>query len=305
MATLYTEQNKNINKTWLLMGAFLAFVVAVGYFASEYFNEPGVVYIAIIFSIVMNISGYFFSDKVALAVSHAKPLKREENAELYRIVENLSITAGIPMPSLHIIEDPAPNAFATGRDKKHAAIAVTTGLLALMDRSELEGVLAHEMAHIGNRDILLQSVIVILVGIIAMMSNMLMHSRMYGGRDDREGGNPIVMIIGIVAVILSPLIATLIQLAVSRKREFLADATGALITRYPEGLAKALQKISDYPRGLDHANNATAHMFIANPFGGDSDNDGVLDNKQKVSRIAKLFMTHPPVEERIKALRGR
>jgi len=303
--TLYTQQNKNINKTWLLMGAFLAFVVAIGYFASVYWQNEGIVYFAIIFSIVMNISGYWFSDKVALAVSHAKPLPREANRELYRTVENLAITAGLPMPSLHIIEDPSPNAFATGRDKNHAAIAVTSGLLSIMDKAELEGVLAHEMAHIGNRDILLQSVIVVLVGIIAMMSNMMMHSGMGRRSNDREGGNPIIMVIGLVLVILSPIIATLIQLAVSRKREFLADATGALITRYPDGLASALRKISDYPRGLGHASNATAHMFIANPFGGDSDGDGVPDREQKVSWIAKMFMTHPPVGERIKALLGK
>ena len=166
--------------------------------------------------------------------------------------------------------------------------------------------LAHEMAHIGNRDILLQSVIVVLVGMIAMLSNMVMRSSMYGGRErDREGGNPVIMIIGLILIILSPFIATLIQFAVSRKREFLADATGALITRYPEGLASALRKISDYPRGLSGANNATAHMFIANPFGGDADQDGELDKNQKTSWLVKIFMTHPPIDERIKALIGK
>ncbi|MES2059629.1 MAG: M48 family metallopeptidase [Patescibacteria group bacterium] len=305
MATLYTQQSKNISKTWLLMGVFLAFIVAIGYFASDYYGNPAIVYFAIIFSIVMNISGYWFSDKVALAVSGAKPIQREENRELYRIVENLSITAGIPMPALFLINDPSPNAFATGRDKNHASIAVTSGLLGMMDKTELEGVLAHEMSHIGNRDILLQSVIVVLVGIIAMMSNIMMRSNFRGGNRDREGGNAIIMIIGIVLVILSPIVATIIQLAISRKREFLADATGALITRYPEGLASALQKISDYPRGLAKASNATAHMFIANPFGGDSDSDGALDKNEKISWLAKMFMTHPPVEERIKALLGK
>ncbi len=287
------------------MGVFLAFIVAIGYFASDYYGNPAIVYFAIIFSIVMNISGYWFSDKVALAVSGAKPIQREENRELYRIVENLSITAGIPMPALFLINDPSPNAFATGRDKNHASIAVTSGLLGMMDKTELEGVLAHEMSHIGNRDILLQSVIVVLVGIIAMMSNIMMRSNFRGGNRDREGGNAIIMIIGIVLVILSPIVATIIQLAISRKREFLADATGALITRYPEGLASALQKISDYPRGLAKASNATAHMFIANPFGGDSDSDGALDKNEKISWLAKMFMTHPPVEERIKALLGK
>jgi heat shock protein HtpX len=302
MATLYTQQSNNVSKTWLLMGVFLAFIVTIGYFASEYYGNPGIVYFAIVFSIVMNISGYWFSDKVALAVSGAKPIGREEYQELYRIVENLSITAGIPMPKLFLINEPSPNAFATGRDKKHASIAVTSGLIEMMDKNELEGVLAHEMSHIGNRDILLQSVIVVLVGIIAMMSNVMMHSSFRGRGNDREGGNAIIMILGIILVILSPIIATIIQLAISRKREFLADATGALITRYPEGLASALEKISNYPRGLTKASNATAHMFIANPFGGDADHDGTLDRGQKVSWIARMFMTHPPVEDRIKAL---
>ncbi len=304
--TLYTQQSKNISKTWLLMGVFLAFIVAIGYFASVYWGDPGILYIAIILSIVMNISGYWFSDKVALAVSGAKPLAREDNRELYRIVENLSITAGIPMPRLYIINDSAPNAFATGRDKKHAAIAVTTGLLSIMEKNELEGVLAHEMAHIGNRDILLQSVIVILVGIVAMLSDILVRSAMWGGGNrDREGGNPIIMIVGLLFIILSPFIATVIQLAVSRRREFLADATGALITRYPEGLASALEKISDYHAPMRKASNATAHMFIATPFGGDQDKDGIPDKKQKRSWIVQMFSTHPPVEDRIKALLGK
>lgn len=304
MATLYTQQAKNVSKTWLLMGVFLAFIVAIGYFASYYFGDENILYFAIVFSIVMNISGYWFSDKVALAVSGAKPLAREENRELYRIVENLSITAGIPEPQLYIINDPAPNAFATGRDKKHSAIAVTSGLIAIMDRSELEGVLAHEMSHIGNRDILLQSVIVILVGIVAMLSNIIVRSGMYGGRQggNREGGNPILLVVGLIAVVLSPIIATIIQLAVSRRREFLADATGALITRYPEGLASALEKISDYHAPMRKASNATAHMFIATPFGGDQDGDGIPDKKQKQSWLVRMFSTHPPVEDRIKAL---
>ncbi len=303
MATLYSQQSKNVSKTWLLMGVFLAFIVAIGYFASLYWGNQNILYFAIVLSVVMNISSYWFSDKIALAISGAKEIQMKDNPELWRVTENIAIASGLPMPRLYIIEDLAPNAFATGRNKKHAAIAVTRGLLDRLERTELEGVIAHEMAHIGNRDILLQSVVVVLVGIIAMLSDIMLRSTLWGGRDNnREGGNPIVMIIGVVLIILSPFIATLIQLAVSRRREFLADATGALITRYPEGLASALEKISDYHAPMSKVSNATAHMFIATPFGGDINKDGVPDKRQKTGFVQKLFMTHPPIEDRIKAL---
>lgn len=291
MATLYTQQSKNISRTWLLMGVFLSVVVAIGYFASVYYNNPGIVYIAIIFSIVMNIASYWFSDKIALAVSRARELPLEEHREVHRLLENLAITAGLPKPRLYVIDDPAPNAFATGRNAQHAAVVVTSGLLSLLDRSELEGVLAHELAHIGNKDILLSSVVVVLVGIISIISDMFIRSAFFGGRDkDNKAGN-VLMIVGIIFMVLSPIIATMIQLAISRRREFLADATGALFTRYPEGLASALKKISSYSHPMEHASNATAHMYIANPFGPEA-----------MKGIHKLFMTHPPVEERIKAL---
>jgi heat shock protein HtpX len=246
----------------------------------------------------MNIAGYWYSDKISLALAAAKPANREDNLELFRVVENLSITAGLPMPRIYIIDDPAPNAFATGRDKEHAAVAVTSGLLGMMDKNELSGVIAHELSHIGNRDTMLMTVVVVLVGFIAIVANIFTRSMFFGGgrrRGNNNGGEAglIIMIVGIVFTILSPIIAQLIQLAISRKREFLADADGALLTRYPEGLASALAKIEAYGHPMIHANNATAHLFISNPF-------GMAAGKG----IAKLFMTHPPTEERIAALRG-
>lgn len=294
MATLYTEQSKNIRKTWLLVGVFLAVVMGLGYFLSVYYNNPSILVIAFVFSLVMNIASFWFSDKIALSSARAVPADEKEYLELHRIVENLAITAGLPKPRVYIISDMAPNAFATGRDKNHAAVAVTTGLLQILDRSELEGVIAHELSHIGNRDILLQSMVVVLVGFISLLANIFLRSMFWGGsRDDDRKGSNVLAIVGIVLMILSPIIAQLIQLAISRKREFLADASGALLTRYPDGLASALKKISMAGMTMSSANNATAHMYIANPFG-----------PKAFSGLSKLFMTHPPVADRIKALTG-
>jgi heat shock protein HtpX len=281
-------------KTWLLVGLFLVIILGIGYFLSYQYNSPGILTIAIIFSVVMNIAAFWYSDKIALSIAHAKPADPKEYLELHRIVENLAITAGLPKPKVYIIDDPAPNAFATGRNKNHAVVAVTSGILSMLDRTELEGVIAHELSHIGNRDILLQSVIVVLVGFVSILANIFTRSMFFGGgdRDERRGGN-ILAIIGIVFIILSPLFAQLIQLAISRKREFLADASGALLTRYPQGLASALQKISSYKEPMRYASDATAHLFISNPFGG-----------KVFGSIHKLFMTHPPTEERIRALLG-
>jgi len=245
----------------------------------------------------MNFISYFYSDKIVLSMTHAKPVTFEENPELYRIVENLCITAGLPMPKIYILPELAPNAFATGRNPKNAAIAVTEGLLRKLDRSELEGVIGHELSHIGNRDVLLQTVVVVLVGTVSILADIFTRTAFWnGGRKNNENGgifSAILMLIGIVFIILSPLIAQLIQLAISRKREFLADASSALLTRYPEGLARALEKIAANPTPMRYASTATAHLYIANPFKG----------KQSQSWLVKLFMTHPPVEERIKALR--
>jgi len=293
MSNLYTQQDTNVRKTWLLMSIFLVIAIAIGWTFSLAYNSPVILYVAILFSLVMNITSYWYSDKIALAASGARPFKREENEELWDIVENLSIASGLPMPKLYIINDASPNAFATGRNKEHAAVAVTTGLLHLLDKNELEGVIAHELAHIGNKDILLQTVVVVLVGFIALLSDIFLRSMFWGGGDRDSKAGVWLMLIGIVLAILSPFIATLIQLAVSRKREFLADSTGALMTRYPEGLASALEKISGNGTPLKRANNATAHLFISNPFG-----------KKGRKGLHKLFMTHPPTEERVKALRA-
>lgn len=291
-ASLYTLAGRNVRKTWFLFTAFLVIVVALGYWLSWYFNSPGILYFAVFFAIFQSALSYWYSDKIALSMNGAHEATSEENRELINIVENLAITAGLPMPKVYIINDSVPNAFATGRNKEHAVVAVTTGILEILNRTELEGVIAHELSHVGNRDILLSSVVVVLVGFISLLSNMFLRARMFGGsgRDREEGGQigGILVLVGIVLMILSPIIATLIQLAISRKREYLADASGALLTRYPEGLASALEKIGAHSGKMKRANQATAHLFISNPFG---------------ATVQNLFSTHPPIEKRIEALR--
>jgi len=293
--TLYTQAESNIRKTWLLMTGFLIFIIFLGWLFSYLLENQIFLIIAFIFALFQSIFSYWYSDKIILAISRARPIEKQDNPELYRLVENLCITAGLPLPKIYIIEEAQPNAFATGRDKNHAVLAVTRGLLEKLERSELEGVIAHELSHIGNKDMLLQTIVVILVGVVAMLSNFFLRISYWGRgeRRERDSGGAILMIFGILAAILAPLAATLIQLAISRKREFLADASGALLTRYPEGLARALEKISADPNPLRVANNATSHLFIASPFRG----------KESQNWFTKLFSTHPPVEERIKALR--
>ena len=280
------------------MSVFFILIILLGWFASYYYGNAAIFYVAVVFSLFMNIFSYWFSDKIVLSISGAKPASKEEYYDLYTLTENLAITAGLPMPKLYVINDAVPNAFATGRNKEHAVVAVTTGLLEILEKNELEGVVAHELAHIGNRDILLQTIIVVLVGLVTMLADFFMRAQFHGGNRDSKGGG-ILLIVGLVLMILSPIFASLIQLAISRKREFLADATGALLTRYPEGLASALEKISAHSVGqkMKLANHATAHLFISNPFGGDG-------KKNKVNFFAKLFSTHPPTEERLAALRG-
>lgn len=290
MASLYTHQSTNVRKTWLLMSAFFLLVIAIGWALSAYLNEPGILYIAGLFSIVMNISAYWFSDKIALASTRAHPADESQYRELHRIVENLAITAGLPKPRVYVIDDPAPNAFATGRNAQHGVVAVTTGLMERLDRSELEGVIAHELAHIGNRDILVMTVAVVLAGFVSMLADMFLRFSIFNG--DRENKSPVFAILAVIGIILAPIAAQLIQLAISRKREFLADASGALLTRYPDGLASALRKISSYGAPMSSASHATAHLFISNPFGA----------SERGRFVAKLFATHPPVEERIAAL---
>lgn len=295
--TLYTHQSSNIRKTWLLMLGFFGVVLGLGYGLSWYYGDTAFLFFAGAIAVVQGGISYFFSDKIALSMSGAKLADKNQHLELIRLVENLAITAGIPMPRVYVIDDSVPNAFATGRNPQHAAIAVTTGLLSRLDRNELEGVIAHEMAHIGNRDILVMSVVMVLAGIITMIVDMGMRMAMFGGdRRDERGGNPVMLVVTIVMMILAPIVGTLIQFAISRKREFLADATGALLTRYPEGLASALEKISQTPGDMKHANQAMAHMYIASPFGKDR-NFG--------KKISGLFMTHPPVFERIARLRQK
>jgi heat shock protein HtpX len=293
MASLYTEQSRNIRKTWLLMSVFLIIVIVVGWIASEYFGSAAILWIAVAFSLVMNVSSFWFSDKIAIKAVGAKPADEREYRELHRIVENLAITAGLPKPRIYIINDPAPNAFATGRNPEHAAVAVTTGLLNTLERVEIEGVLAHELSHVGNRDILVMSVAVVLVGFIAILSDMVWRMSLFGGGDRDRNGNPVILIIGLAVLILAPIAAQLMQLAVSRKREFLADASGALLTRYPDGLASALKKIAAYDHPMKRANSATAHMFISNPFG---------THGKAGKTMRKLFSTHPSMEERVAAL---
>lgn len=271
---------------------FLVLVIGLGWIFSQIFETPLILIFAVVFSVVMAFSSYWYSDKLVLKMARARPIKKEDNAELYRLVENLSITAGLPLPKIYIINERQPNAFATGRDPKHAVIAVSQGLLEKLEKVELEGVIAHELSHINNRDILLGTVIVVLVGIIALLSDLFLRMSFFRGRR-REGGR-LMLIIGVAAAVLAPLVAYLMRMAISRKREFLADASGALLTRYPEGLARALKKISDDPAPMRSAKNATAHLYIANPFRG----------KARTNWLTKLFLTHPPIEERIRALMG-
>lgn len=297
--TLYTHKDENIRKTWLLFTMFLVVVIGIGYFFSYMYRSPGILYGVVIFAVLMNIFSYWFSDSIVLSMAHAQPIEKKDNFDLYTIVENLCITAGLPMPRIYLVDEEQPNAFATGRNPQHAVIAVTQGLLDRLDRSELEGVIAHELSHIGNRDMLLSTAVVVLVGFISILSDIFMRSALWGSfsrRDDRDNGQAgaILFIIGILVSILAPLSAQLIQLAISRKREFLADASGALLTRYPEGLASALEKISGSAIPMAVASSTTAHLWLDDPFKG----------PQKTNWFRKLFMTHPPADERIAALRG-
>ncbi len=300
MPTLYSNQSSNIRKTWFMMTGFLLLVIALGFALSLMYGNPNLLYGAIALSLLMNVGAYWFSDKLVLSMANAEPVtSRESYPELWNTLENLCITAGLPMPKLYVINDPAPNAFATGRNKEHAVVAVTTGLLPLLNKSELEGVLAHELAHIGNRDMLLQTVIVVFAGMISFVADFALRASIFGGGSD-EKKHPIFLIIGIVAIILAPIAATIIRLAISREREFLADATSALITRYPEGLASALEKISNFHQPMKVQHQAIAHLFISDPSGVNDETE--TREGEKISWLAKMFMTHPPVKERVARL---
>ena len=297
MATIWTHRDSNIRKTWLLITGFLIFVTTVGWVFSQVYGNPAIFLFAFVLSILMSVFSYWFSDKIVIATTGAKLLPDEAAPEVHNIIENLAITAGIPKPRIYIVDTPQPNAFATGRDPEHAVVAVTSGILEIMNRTELEGVLAHEMSHIGNRDMLVSTVVVVLVGVIQLLSDIFLRSMRWGFRgNNRDSGQAgaIFLLIGIALAILAPIAAILIQLAVSRKREYLADASGVLLTRYPEGLASALQKLALDNTPMRQASHATAHLWLDDPYQG----------KQKtIGWFSKLFMTHPPIEDRIKKLR--
>ncbi len=297
--TVYNQISGNKIRTYLIMLIFVALISGFFYVVGRYFGSPVPYFtIGIIISLISSIGSYFYSDKIVLLTTGAKPAGKKQYFDFYTVAENLALADGLPMPKLYVIDDPSPNAFATGRDVKHAVVAATTGLLDKLDRTELEGVIAHELSHVKNYDILLSSIVAVLVGTIALVADWIMRSFWWGGlgrsRDDREDRSPLFFIFFIIALIIAPLVATLIQLAISRRREYLADASGALLTRYPEGLARALEKISADPHVLRTATTSTAHLFIANPF----------KKKSAASWLTSLFSTHPPVEERIKILRS-
>lgn len=293
---MYNQITSNKRKTWVLISAFLIFIMGVGYIFSRAIPEATFVFpAAIILSIISSWASYFFSDKIVLAMSRAKKISKHDNPYVYRMVENIAITGGLPMPHIYIIDDTAMNAFATGRDPKHASVALTHGIIDRLENEELQGVIAHELSHVKNYDIRLQTIIVTLVGVVALMSDFFLRLTWFGGgrKREREGGNQlqiVFLVLALTLALLAPLVATLIQLAISRKREFLADADGALLSRYPEGLARALEKIAQDKEPLEVANKATAHLYFANPLKG-----GV---------VSKLFSTHPPIAERVRALRG-
>ncbi len=291
---MYSQIDSNKRKSVLLLMIAAALVIGLGYIFSLARGGNGYdgLFIGILLSFGITSISYFQGDKIAIMTSGAKPATKDGDRYTYNILENLCITAGTPMPKLYIIEDPTINAFATGRKPELASVAVTRGAIEKLENEELEGVLAHELSHIKNYDIRFMMLVAVLVGSISIMANIFLHSGRLGRRDsNREGGNAMAIfaIIGIILAILSPIIAEIIKLAVSRRREYLADASGALITRYPEGLARALEKISNENRPMTNASQATAHLFFASPFSG--------------KKLSSLFSTHPPVEDRIKKLR--
>jgi len=296
MPSIYTEADSNTRKTWFLLTGFLVFIIALGWLFSYILDSNVILYFAVFLSVFMSFSSYWWSDKIVLSMYKAQPIEKKDNPMLYNVVENLCITAGLPVPKIYIIPEMQPNAFATGRDKNHAVVCVTQGLLNRLDKTELQGVLAHELSHIGNKDMLLSTIVAVLAGVVAITANFFLRISFFGGgRRSKNDGNMglILLIAGVIAAILAPIAAMLVQLAISRKREFLADADGALLTRYPEGLARALEKISSDPTPMIITNDATASLFIDSPYKG----------QQKTHWFAKLFSTHPPIEERIRALR--
>ena len=295
---VYKHISSNKRKTWFLLGLFLALIIALGFAFSYGYNQPGILYFAVIFSVGYALISYYASSNITLALSRAKEIDRQSNKELYQLVENLSIAAGLPTPKIYIIQDSAMNAFATGRSPEKAVIVFTPGILQRLEKAELEGVAAHELSHVGNYDIRLMTMVVVLVGVLTLLADFFLRFAFFSRRGrSREGGSQvqgIMIVVGVVLALLSPLIGTMIQLAVSRNREFLADADATLLTRYPEGLASALEKISRDQEPLEAANKATAHLYIADPL---------KNQKRGAKWLKKLFNTHPPVQDRIRILR--
>ncbi|MEX2398803.1 MAG: M48 family metalloprotease [Candidatus Saccharimonadales bacterium] len=289
---MYSAINKNKIKTVVIIAAFIAVISAIGAVFSYTLDSPSIFIPVLIFAIVYSVVGYFASAKMAIAMTGAKEVTKKEAPRLYRTVENLTITAGMPMPKVYIVNDPAPNAFATGRDPYHGVVAATTGLLEILDDNELEGVMAHEISHVQNYDIRVNSIVIALVTVVALLSDFLLRIGFWGGGNRGGGVNAIALGLAIAAAIIAPIIAVMLQMAVSRKREFLADASGSLLTRYPDGLASALRKIESYARPMKKANDATAHLFISNPFG----------KEKRGKAIRKLFSTHPPTDARVQQL---
>jgi len=294
--SFYSEIRRNNFKTYMLLFFFFLFIIIIGYVLNIIFSESGygILFFAGVFAIIWGLVGYYSGDKIVLSASKAKLINPNDNPKhkyLDNLVDGLAIASGIPKPKLYVINDPSPNAFATGRDPKHSSIAVTSGLLDLLNREELEGVIAHEMSHIRNRDIKVMTIVTVLFGLIAIASDIALRSMIFGGMSGGRGdnkGNGIVLIIAIALVVLSPIVAMMLQMSISRKREYLADASGAHITRYPQGLANALKKISSSNKPVASATKGTAHLYISNPLRG--------------KQFSKLFSTHPPIEERIKRL---
>lgn len=286
---MYSDIAQNKRKTVIIMLCFVVFVALIGWiFSRQFGDQPSIFYGTLIGAGIYTLLTYYAGSKMALAVNGAKQIQKSDNPELWRIIENLSITDGLPMPKVYIMNDPSPNAFATGRDPKHAAVCATTGLLEIMNENELQGVFAHELGHVKNYDIRVSMIAFALTAVISLIADVILRMTWFRSGNDREEGNQLFFLLGIVAAILAPIVATLIQLAISRQREYLADATSALTTRYPEGLISALQKLEKTGSVLRRQNTATAHLFFANPLKGHS--------------LANLFSTHPPLEDRIKRL---
>lgn len=286
---MYNAIAANKRNTVLIMAAFIGIIAAVGYGVSLVYGDSSIAIWVIAGAAIYALVQYFAASKLAVAVTGAKEIQKRDNPRFYRIVENLAITTGMPTPKVYLIDDPAPNAFATGRDPKHAIVAATTGILDIMDDRELEAVMAHEMGHVQNYDIRVSMIAFGLVSAIGILSDLALRMFFFGGDRDNNNTNPIMLVVGIILVILAPIMAAIIQMAVSRQREYLADATGALTTRDSEGLARALEKLKQLGRPLRRQNSSTAHLFFSNPL--------------RPGMFAKLFSTHPPLEDRIARLR--